>query len=108
MPYVTPTHAAQLRNHYRLTQAEFAWALQVHPMTVSKWERGIKAIPARCQPWLELLARAKRDMGMTIIEGRYGLAEIAQQGADDASMLAPPGWVITGWWQRVMRFDRPD
>lgn len=35
------TNVAQLRKSLRLSQAQFGNLFGVHPMTVSKWERGI-------------------------------------------------------------------
>lgn len=36
-----PIEVQQVREKLRLTQAQFGQLLGVHPMTVSKWERGV-------------------------------------------------------------------
>jgi molybdopterin-binding protein len=51
---------AALRRRLGLTQARFARLLSVHPMTVSKWERGALAPNARQRATLEALAAARR------------------------------------------------
>lgn len=38
---MTPTQIAQLRKELNLGQPQFGQLLGVHPMTISKWERGI-------------------------------------------------------------------
>lgn len=54
--YVSPAVARGMRRGWLdMTQDAWAFVLQVHKMTVSKWERGEAAIPDRCQPWLQLL-----------------------------------------------------
>jgi len=42
------------RNQAGLTQPALAALLSVHPMTISKWERGVVAIP----PYLKLALQA--------------------------------------------------
>lgn len=37
---MTPTEITQLRESLGLNQVQFGQLLNVHPMTVSKWERG--------------------------------------------------------------------
>jgi putative transcriptional regulator len=41
LPTMKPLELQQVRERLRLTQAQFGQLLGVHPMTVSKWERGV-------------------------------------------------------------------
>lgn len=98
--YTTPASARRIRDSYSMNQVEFAWILQVHPMTVSKWERGIKAIPARAQPWLSLLINHRP--ARHVIEGPRGLLALVQQGVDASTQMVPADWQLTTFWHRVM------
>lgn len=42
---MTPRQFVRLRERLGWSQADLAEALGVHPMTVSKWERGAQPIP---------------------------------------------------------------
>jgi transcriptional regulator with XRE-family HTH domain len=57
-----PMNAVQvkrLRKRLRLTQEGLAEAVGVHPMSVSRWERGVVAIPEPTAKLLRLLAAKK-------------------------------------------------
>jgi len=51
---MTPSELKQLRGRLDFTQPELAEAIGVHPMTVSKWERGAQGIP---EPVAKLVQR---------------------------------------------------
>ena len=51
---MTPSELKQLRGRLDFTQPELAEAIGVHPMTVSKWERGAQSIP---EPVAKLIQR---------------------------------------------------
>ena len=98
--YTTPASAKRIREAYSMNQVEFAWILQVHPMTVSKWERGIKAIPVRSQPWLSVLINHRP--ARHIIEGSQGLLALVQRGVDAGTQMNPADWHLTMFWHRVL------
>jgi DNA-binding transcriptional regulator YiaG len=51
----------QLRRRSEVTQSELAARLSVHPMTVSRWERGERSIPGPVAVLMEQMAKdAKR------------------------------------------------
>jgi len=49
------------RNHY--TQAELAAILKVIPLTVSRWELGVRKIPSFLQLTLKSLEKIEQDQG---------------------------------------------
>jgi transcriptional regulator with XRE-family HTH domain len=56
---MTPKKAKQLREKLGLTQVALARKLGVHPMTISKWERGAEPIMKQTALVLRLLAEAE-------------------------------------------------
>jgi DNA-binding transcriptional regulator YiaG len=48
------------RNAIGLTQTELARRLGVHPLTVSRWERGFVSIPNPVEKLMHLWAKARR------------------------------------------------
>lgn len=83
--------STDLRAHWSMTQRHLAYALGVHPMTVSQVERGVKQWPARCWPWLDILHAPTRLRGWQ----RTGILhhlDPAQEG----------GGVVTQFWRRVL------
>ena len=59
MVKMTRTEVAARREALGLTQAELAAELGVHVLTVSRWERGIRAIPEMLDLALEALERRR-------------------------------------------------
>lgn len=112
MPSVPGNRVAALRRSYGLTQGGLAFVLGVHPMTVSKWERGQAIVTSRTQPWLQLLQRAAVPAWL-----RDQLAEdFANKGAQQArgryaggwEPARVPSWVVIEYWRRIMKYDRPE
>lgn len=90
--YVSPRAAKMLRvGAFQMTQRGWAFVLQVHPITVSKWERGESAIPDRCQPWLQAAARS----GGASIRVR----ELADM---EARRHYPAPAVLVEFWKQVL------
>jgi transcriptional regulator with XRE-family HTH domain len=56
---MTPREAKRLRKKLGLTQVELARKLGLHPMTISKWERGAEPIMKQTALVLRLLAEAE-------------------------------------------------
>lgn len=57
---MTPRQLQNARKRLGWSQERLAEALEVHPMTVSKWERGEQPIDKRTElavRWLELLKK---------------------------------------------------
>jgi DNA-binding transcriptional regulator YiaG len=54
------TTVKQLRKRLRLTQRGLANALGIHPMTVSRWERGVVNVPEPVAKLLTMMAASKR------------------------------------------------
>jgi transcriptional regulator with XRE-family HTH domain len=54
---MTPGEMRRLRARLRLTQVELGERLGLHPMTISKFERGVEPIQKQTALALELLAR---------------------------------------------------
>ena len=57
---VTKTEVVRLRRRLGATQAQLAATMGVHVMTISKWERGVVAIPEPEAKLLRLFAAKKR------------------------------------------------
>jgi DNA-binding transcriptional regulator YiaG len=57
---VTPEELHAWRKLYGMSQDELAEALEVHRLTVSKWERGEHEIPGFLHLALDTLARTRR------------------------------------------------
>jgi molybdopterin-binding protein len=74
---------ARLRARLGLTQARFARLISVHPMTVSKWERGALAPNSRQRATLDALAAARAGGGGPARE----LAEILNLAFADVSEI---------------------
>jgi DNA-binding transcriptional regulator YiaG len=55
---VTPEQFKGARDALGLTQTAMAQRLGVHPMTVSKWERGLAAIPIPVEKLISLWVKA--------------------------------------------------
>lgn len=58
---VEPDELKRLREQIGLSQPEFAAELGVHPMTVSRWERGERGIPEPVARLAERLARERKQ-----------------------------------------------
>jgi transcriptional regulator with XRE-family HTH domain len=50
----------RLREQMGLTQEAFAKLVGVHPMTVSRWERGVVNVPAPTAKLIRILAKGTR------------------------------------------------
>lgn len=57
---MTAADVKRVRGKLRLTQGQFAEVVGVHPLTVSKWERGALVVENRFAPLL--LARDDKDL----------------------------------------------
>ena len=57
---MTPDRIAAIREGLGLTQAQLAQLLGVHPLTVSKWERGVLTPSSYQVDLIESFAKAKR------------------------------------------------
>jgi transcriptional regulator with XRE-family HTH domain len=57
---MTAAEVARLRKRLGLTQEGLAKELGVHPMTVSRWERGTVNIPEPTARLLRILAASKK------------------------------------------------
>lgn len=60
MPPVSGKEVQRLRIQLGLKQTELAAELGVHPITVSKWETGVHAVPEPAAKLLRLLANMAR------------------------------------------------
>ena len=60
MVKLTPSELVARREALGLTQAEFGTELAVHPITVSRWERGERRIPEMLALALEALEGRQR------------------------------------------------
>jgi DNA-binding transcriptional regulator YiaG len=61
MLLVDATDFARLRKRLELTQEGLAAQLGVHPMTVSRWERGERSIPGPVAVLMEHFAKQARS-----------------------------------------------
>ena len=55
----------ELRKFHGLSQGELALLLRVHPMTISKWERGHSpslSVWQRLEPWVMTLEAVERSL----------------------------------------------
>ena len=68
-PLTFPEWARQLRALHSMTQVEFAALVGVHPMTVSKWERGVE-VPRTYSNLARLLVEINEAAHGTWKEGR--------------------------------------
>ena len=59
---MTPDDLKKWREKYAYTQASLAKALAVIPITVSRWERGVREIPSFLHLALETLERRGGEM----------------------------------------------
>lgn len=57
---MSPQQAGAIRKELGRSQEELAHLIGVHPMTVSKWERGAVPIPLPAAALLRLLLQVKR------------------------------------------------
>jgi DNA-binding transcriptional regulator YiaG len=57
---VTPAQLSELRNRLGLSQAQLAELLGVHPLTVSKWERGLLQPSPYQESLLDSFAKARK------------------------------------------------
>jgi DNA-binding transcriptional regulator YiaG len=67
---VNATELKEWRDHYMLSQSELAEILEVHPMTVSKWERELARIPAMLDLALETLGQRRARLVARLKERR--------------------------------------
>jgi transcriptional regulator with XRE-family HTH domain len=58
---MTGAELKQVRKVLRLKQTELAERLDVHPLTISRWERGTGQIPRATAELLKLWAKQKRQ-----------------------------------------------
>lgn len=54
------------RKKHGLTQVQLAQLLDVHPLTVSKWERSVNPLPAKYRGILDT-AKVKRSRGLVTV-----------------------------------------
>ena len=57
---MSPEEFKSGRSTIGLTQTELARRLGVHPMTVSRWERGFVSIPSPVEKLMQLWVKARR------------------------------------------------
>lgn len=64
---MTPQELQDYRRRLRMSQPELARALDVHPMTISKWERGVMPIEhgTMLRLALERLAELRKEEAAT-------------------------------------------
>lgn len=55
-----PTEISNVRNRLGLSQSQLAELLGVHPLTVSKWERGVLRPSAHHEALLDSFEKARR------------------------------------------------
>jgi len=60
---MTPDQLKNWRKKNNYTQVRLASALQVIPLTVSRWELGVREIPSFLQLALKGLEKIDRDLG---------------------------------------------
>lgn len=68
---MTPAEVLAIRSELGLTQVQLAQLLGVHPLTVSKWERGLGAPSPHEQALLQSFrkaAQSRKDVGATVAQ----------------------------------------
>lgn len=70
-----PSDILLIRERLGLTQIELAQLVGVHPLTVSKWERGLLSVPAYQQMLLVACSRAG-ERGLTNLSKALELSPV--------------------------------